>query len=467
MKLLFTKIAQITKDKRFLGFFFCILLLFATLLTHGTIVNNSDEGAVINMAWHWWNGQALYGDFHEFLAPGSATLIVAMWHLFGTTYFAAKIIFIFICYISVFFIFIITNKITKNLIVAFFAALSWLILTSCYPIINHNSISSFIAVILLYFLLLFNEKPTKLYIVFVAALCALDIWFLQTKGLLLALSSALFIFIFSAADRLKYFALFLFVFGSSIFLLFSPWRAAELWDNLITLPRQVNYIGSSFFNIPLAIFSAIITICIFAFYKNLKDKLFLILGVFQLSLYISILSNFDVYHFAISSFPALIALFFFINQTISSKHKVFKYLTVAFLEIVVLLLIYIIVANYPYNLYRSSANLTRTPKEISSAKNIYAGPFLPGIYFQLNKVNNFDTFSNEVYCDTACQQKALDVFQSTKPEFALLAFGMTEKYDYFLSDSYIGRYVVKNYKPCGKMINTRIDLFARDECPID
>jgi hypothetical protein len=467
MKKLLTKIAQVTKSKRFLGFFFCLLLLVATILIHGSVVSNSDEGAVINMAWHWWNGQALYTDFHEFLAPGSAALIVTMWHLFGTTYLAAKIIFILACYISVFFMYLIVEKLTENMVIAFFAALCWAILSCCYPIINHNSISSFVAVILLYFVLLFSEKPTKIYLTIIALLCALDLWFLQTKGFLLALFSGCLILFFSTANRLKNIVVFLGAFGLTVFLLFSPWPASALWYNLIILPRQVDYVGSSFFNTPLAIFSFAITASIFAAYKVRKKKLFLVLGVFQLSLYLSILSNLDIPHFAIASFPALIFLFYFINYAQLNKLKVLKYMIVAFFETIALIVLYLVVENHPFNLYKNLPAAIAIPTEISNAKNIYAGPFLPGVYFELNKVNNFDTFSNEVYCDTICQEKSLLVFESTKPEFALLAFSMTKKYNYLLSDSLIGTYVVGNYKFCGKIKNTYIDLYARDHCPIE
>lgn len=462
MKSFIKKIAQITKSKRFLGFFLCILLLLATVLIHGTIINNSDEGAVINMAWHWWNEQALYTDFHEFLAPGSSALIVAMWHLLGTTYFAAKIIFILTCYISVFFIYLIVEKMTKNIVVAFFTALSWTILTTCYPIVNHNSISSFVAVVLLYFLILFGDKPTKLNIVLIAIFCALDVWFLQTKGVLLTLSSAFLILFFSTKDHIKNIGLFSGTFALAILLLFSAWPSSELWYNLITLPRQVDYIGSSFFNIPLAMLSALVVVSIFVTYRICKNKLFIILGVVQLSLYLSILSNFDVYHFATASFPALILLFFFINSEQQRKNNRFKYIFVAFFEIIILISLYSMVTNYPFSLYQK---LPPISSEIGNAKNIYAGPFLPGIYFQFNKINNFDTFSNEVYCDSVCQEKSLSVFKSTKPEFALLAFSMTKKYDYLLSDSVIGMYVTGNYRPCGRIKNTIIDLYARDECP--
>jgi hypothetical protein len=417
------------------------------------------------MAWHWWNGQAIYLDFHEFIAPGSAALIVTAWHLFGTTYLATKIFFILICYISAFFIFLIVKKITRNMTVAFFAALVWLVSTSLYPIINHNSISSFVAVILLYFLILFKERPSQVIAILIAVLCAIDLWFLQTKGLLLTLSSGFIILYFSRTKRLINIAVFSSVLIITSILLFFPWPASTLWYNLAILPRQINYLGSSFIDIPLVIFSCLIVASIFVAYRIYKDKNFFIFGVSQLSLYLSILSNFDVYHFAIVSFPSLIVLFYFIDKAQNNKDFICKRVVIAFFGISTLASISLIILNYPFILYKSSAATPIVPTEVRNAKNIYAGPFNPDMYFDLRKINYFDTYSNEVYCDEDCQQKALATFIEIKPEFSLLSFSLTAKYNYFLEDSSIGKYVVENYMPCGRIDKTYIDLYARDKCP--
>lgn len=60
------------------------------LVLHARNVLDSDEGVVLNGAWNLFNGRALYTDFFEFLPPGSFYLVLAVWEMFGTSYWVAK-----------------------------------------------------------------------------------------------------------------------------------------------------------------------------------------------------------------------------------------------------------------------------------------------------------------------------------------------------------------------------------------
>lgn len=458
-------VSEIINNKRKLSIIFCLLLLLITFSCNLDHPLDSDEGTILNMAWHWWNGQALYTKFYELIAPGNAAMIVAFWHLLGPTYFAAKLGYILSCYVSVLAIYLIVFKLSAKHMLAFVAALWWILLSKFAPIISHNSESAYIAVVVLYLLLLFTDKPKKLYIFAAAILCAIDVFFLQTKGFLITFASALIISAANTNKRIQNTLGFLAIFVVTLCLLFRPWQISALWQNLVLLPININYLGSTFFDLSLfSIALSAIVIMIYKYYET-KDRMYCVLAIFQATLYIGILHNLGLSNFAVASFPAIILVNKMAMETKKINPEYRSIIEKSYYFFTLLLVVFAIDLASPSKLLFKGGFSNKVPQEVQKAESIYAAPFLPGVYFELGKINYFDTLSAETLCRSACQEKGLNIFQSTKPEFVLLAFSMTTKYNYFLEDSSIGKYVVSNYKSCGEIKGTYIDLYARDECP--
>jgi hypothetical protein len=210
------------QHERSIGILFCAALPILTILFYSAHLYSSDEGSVTNLAWHWWNHQAVYTDFHDYIPPGAPLLVLAGWKLFGLSYVGAKIPFIFFGYLSVLFTYLIAYKLTAKHLTAFLAAFFWLVATSFFPVINHNSLSSFLAVILTYFLLFPFQSSDRFRIIIIGIVNALIVWTLQTKGLFVFIASV-FILGTEKRNRGSSFGFFLSSFFITVFLLYSPW----------------------------------------------------------------------------------------------------------------------------------------------------------------------------------------------------------------------------------------------------
>jgi hypothetical protein len=66
---------------------------------------------------------------------------------------------------------------------------------------------------------------------------------------------------------------------------------------------------------------------------------------------------------------------------------------------------------------------------VTAAHAIYAGPFMPGLYFALGKQNPYFV-SETVVCDGDCQRRLLAQIETTKPEIAFLDYDMIRHLSY-------------------------------------
>ena len=454
-------LSQPDRQSKITGLLFCFVLLILTILCYSAHLYSSDEGSVTNLAWHWWNHQAVYIDFHEFIPPGAPLLVLAGWKLFGLSYLGAKIPFIFIGFLSVFFTYLITYRLTRKNTVALFAAYFWLAASGFYPAINHNTLGSFLAVILTYFLIFPFENRKNVRLIIIGIINALILWTLQTKGFTL-FAASIFVLITEKRDKNQKIGIFILCFMASSFLLYSPWPLEIIWHNLVVLPFQMDYLGSSFYNYTLYFVSAIFLIIMWLTYRKTQARPVFVLFALQLALFLSMFNNFDIFHFMINIAPFLIMMAAY--PLLRPKRRLSKLVANYTLLFFVSLFYFLFAVG---NLRTSNIFYSQEPEIFSkitqNSENVYAGPFIPGFYFELRKINYFDTYSNEVYCNTdKCQQQALGTFKRISPEYAILGFEMTTKYNYFLEDSAVGTYVVQNYKICGDF--EALQIYARDDC---
>jgi len=77
---------------------------------------------------------------------------------------------------------------------------------------------------------------------------------------------------------------------------------------------------------------------------------------------------------------------------------------------------------------RASRNIFPQPR-VAAAHAIYAGPFMPGLYFALGKPNPFFV-SETVVCDGVCQRRLIAQIQQVKPEIAFLDYDMIRHLSY-------------------------------------
>jgi hypothetical protein len=97
---------------------------------------------------------------------------------------------------------------------------------------------------------------------------------------------------------------------------------------------------------------------------------------------------------------------------------------------------------------------------IEDAKYIYAGPFLPGFYFETNKVNPY-AYPFMLNCNESCQASMLNTFMETQPDVAILNYRMVKKFDYNIENP-LDSYILNNYKKCQQFGNTSI--YSKTTC---
>ncbi|MDD5625644.1 MAG: glycosyltransferase family 39 protein [Patescibacteria group bacterium] len=425
-------------------FLFLILLFF-----HCARLPDSDEGIVLNGAWNLINHRQLYIDFFEFISPGSFYLIFWFWKIFGIHYFVAKFLAVIIVFLSSIGIYKITQTVSKNKVNRFFPLI--FIITSIYwPIINHNTFNILFIIWAVYFFIKGLSDYSKNNLIISGLLTGLSILFLQQKGivLLLALSSFLVI---SLIKEKKYLLLklnFYFLAFSFLPLLFLlKWPLKTLYENLIVFPI-FNYTETAKMPFYLfTIFLIVLLLMIWLFKKEKSKKIWLLLYV-QFFLLLSTLPRPDFYHISLILFPlyVLIPISLEKSKPIDLSKKI----------IYLIILSAILAIIYPSTIFicfRDLFGSIRNNKLISYVKNncsgpyLYAGPFIPEVYFETEKINATPYSFLITRLHTPEQfleaKKSLEKYQ---PTCAVLDYKMVAKFNYDKNNP-VDNYILNNYEP--------------------
>lgn len=148
---------------------------------------NSDEGHILNGAWNIYHGRIPYADFFIFPGPFSFYFIYFSFVLLGPLYQSALIFSILLLFLSCIAIYDITSLLWKKNNLSYLAALVWaLVASASYPLINHNTFSSFFVIFALLFFLKFFSSRYNSFLFLSGAFSACTLYVLQTKGIAVA-----------------------------------------------------------------------------------------------------------------------------------------------------------------------------------------------------------------------------------------------------------------------------------------
>jgi len=438
---------------------------------------NADEGMVLNSAWQLYHGKIMYYDFFQYTTPASAYIIYWLWNLFGSaSYLIAKIFSIIFAMFSLVGIYLILKKLTKKKVIIIFSVLLWLIALRYYPLINHNVYSSFIAVWFFYILLLALEQNKKYLCIISGAVLAVLFLFLQTKGLVLFIISILYIFLFASIrfkEKIKLILLIMigFVFMIAPVLLF--WDFQTLFYSWFIFPFSADYMGHTSIFIYLIALEIFISFVMVISALKLKDKTLWLLAFFQIGLFLSTTNVIDVPHLMINSFPLWIFLALMVEKFIVRVNLGVK-LAIFPLSIIIISFVfisfYLRLPPFDYNIYnidildkKIGIFVATKISEIKDAEHIYAAPFMPGIYFELDKPNPFYYSDNMALCDDQCLDKTLITFKKVAPEFVFFDLEMAEKFNYD-SDNPLDNFIKQNYILCQDSKSSSLLIYARNNC---
>lgn len=448
-----------------IGFF----LISTFLLNFGHPIS-SDEGVVLDAAWNLYNGRDLYKDFATFIAPASFLTTSWLFKILGPNYWTAKFFSILLLALSVFAIYQITQGLTRNRLASLTAAWVWLLTASiAYSVINYNSHSTFLTTVAIY-IITRGIKDKQPFLFFLSGiLIGLVTATLQHKGIILTVFLFLILASFMTLKKLKVVDLLSFSFGAVqipllAVVIFGP---KILLDNLFIWPMNYSHIHNT---LPYTIVFLILISFIATFIylktraKKINKEALMILFATQIALYLSIYNRLDVWHMAINSFSFLIfatvtIYHLFPPASLAKRLTPYKYPIMAYLFIIPLVIF--LSSNLPtftaYKLFKEKI----TSYNVSQ---IYAHPYLPGLYFELKAANPYpyDVLFTNMHPQSAFLEN-LKVLVSQKPKHILLSYALVEKFNYDAT-SPLDIYIKNNYQQIDSLGN--LIIMARKEDPV-
>lgn len=378
----------------------CKLLVWAglfglTIFFHSDHGFNGDEGIILNGAWNLINKRHLYGDFFEFIPPGSFYLLFGVWKIFGVNFLVAKTLAILFLFLGAVGLYKIARLVIKNELVNILAPLTFVIMSGWWWIINHNIFNLTFLIWSSYFFVrgLDNFKKTD----FVASgfLAGVAILFLQQKGLAFFGASFLFLIILAI---LKKRAVYLRSIGLFVVSSFPPllslcfWPLKLIFYNLVQYPF-LGYIVVNRRSYGLLIASLIlwlVSLLILLATKEKAKKIYFLLFL-QLFFLLSAYPLPDFYHISLVFFPFLLIIFYLATRIFNIyRHKFIKIYFIIILVIVLsILTVFNLFVNSPaFSLEENNNHQLIDFVDINCpGRYLYSGPFSPNIYFETRKLN--------------------------------------------------------------------------------
>lgn len=423
---------------------FLILLFF-----HSNHPLDSDEGVTLNGAWNLINSRELFIDFFEFYPPASFYLIFWLWKIFGVHYFIAKFFAIVIVFSSSIGIYKISQIISKNKF-NYIPPIIFIIASIYWPIINHNTFNILFIIWAVYFFLKgLSDYSSKNFLIS-GLLTGLSILFLQQKGVILFFSLLSFLLILFFKEKkyqlLKlnfYFLLFSFL----PLLILLKWPLKILYENLIIFPL-FNYAEIN--RLPLYLFTFFLTILLSMIWllRNEKSKKIWLLFYIQFFLLLTTIVRSDFYHTSLIVFPLCIILALSLERI-----KFLKFFLKNCYYLIIGLTVFILI--YPSIItmaYFSPFYSIKDSRIISFIKNncegkyLWAGPFIPGIYFETKKLN--PTPYSLLITRFNTERQFLEIkgiIRTNRPSCAVLNYQIVDKFNYNKNNP-VDNYIRENYK---------------------
>lgn len=426
-----------------------ILLLLIIFLFHFNHEFNSDDGIVLEGAWSLYNGKQIYMDFFEIVTPGSFYIILWLWKIFGVNYWVAKIFAMLSLLLGALGIYKISKIFTNNLN-NYITPLLYILCSSYWPIIVYHNYNIVLIIWSTYFFIKAYDKRKYHFLYLSGFILGLSTLILQHKSILLfgGLTFFLLIQLIRSKDSIWIKKLFIYALSYVLPLLaLLKWPANELYKNLIDFPL---FHYSEIINTSKLLLLAFIIFNFFLMFLLRKEKnpKITILLFIQFILLASTYPLPDFFHITLVLFPTFSLLPIAISDL--KRYNFFTDLIIIFifstsLSLAIMPSIMSFVSKPYINSAKKSSLLEAIANNCSESKYIYAGAFIPEIYFEARKLNpspNSWLITNhhapEQFEETA---KMLEI---KKPDCAVLNYSLVEKYNYNRNNP-VDQYIFENY----------------------
>jgi hypothetical protein len=448
----------------------CTGLLIALHTTHQL---DSDEGLILHGAWSILNGRMLYTDFFEFVAPGSFYLIAILWKLFGAHYWIAKSIAIVAIALAALGIYRISEliiaeqQVTESRWATFFGPFVFCLYSGYWPAINHNTFNIALVVWGTYFVCRHILRRNLGDATMGGFICGVAVLFLQHRGAVLAAVALFAPYVFHrggmTATNWKSTGIFAVGLLAPTAAMFLFWPPSVLFEHLVLFPAtrylEVNRVDLSLFGVV----ASFVALAVWLLRRSSSRIVWFLLAL-QIVFFVGALQRPDASHITPILFP-LLALFPLLLNMASGASRPSRYFVVWIAAGLLMLN-----ARVPMMMYqRASAPFFSEPSQhpglryvrenCTASPYIYAGPFLPGIYFETDKFNptRYSVLLTKLSTDSQFLE-ALRDFETYRPHCMVTHYAMVEKFKYDkrnVLDEYISRNYQVAYNVDGLQVWTR------------
>lgn len=434
----------------------CSALLIALHATHQL---DSDEGLVLHGAWNILNGRTLYTDFFEYVAPGSFYLVAAAWKMFGAHYWVAKFIGIAAIASAVLGVYrigeilVAEQRVTVAPWAMLFGPFVFCLFSGYWPAVNHNTFNLALVIWSTYFVSRSLLKGDWVDAAIAGGICGIAVLFLQHRGAALAATAipALYFFQRGGKPRARWAstAAFLIALAVPIAGVLLVWSPSVLVENLIRFPAthymEVNWVDPSLFFI-----GATYIVLAAWLLRHGSGRAAWFMMLLQAVFFMSALQRPDLGYITRTLFP-LLALFPLLVSAASTASRLSKFF-LAWIGAGVLLLTVLvptaIATRYATPLFEVSQHpaLRYVRENCTASPYLYAGPFVPGHYFETGKLN--PTRHSYLVTNLNTSAQFLDVLkdiQAHAPQCVVTNYPLVEKFRHDRNNP-VDNYIARNYE---------------------
>ncbi len=437
--------------KKYLPWFIFAVALF---LIHWRYELNSDEGVVLNAAWDIIQGKKMYFDTFEFMAPGAAYLIAGLWKLVGASYTSARILSLVILYSGVIGLYVISRELGIKRW-RYFASMLFIVGSAFWQPIHYNAFNTVATIWALYFIIRAFQKNI-FYFWLLSGFCSgLALIFLQHKGLALLGILGSIILVLSVSKKIPWRSLLYFSIAASlpVIVCLLYWPPHLLWNDTVLFPlnhyEEVNTVPLFLWSGCLASVLLLSAIVVYSAKNETKIILttLLLTGIFQL---LASLPRADATHVlqALTAFLPIVALLF---EQCLTKIQDFQ-ITASAWSLGVLLLI----LNNPPFVPSASLVLKALHTYCPEITSIYAGPFMPGLYFE-TRAHNPTPYSFLITRHNTEAQftNAAILLAKNPPRCAVVNYAVVNKFAYNKNNP-VDEFINSHYSFAGEFRNIKI-----------
>jgi hypothetical protein len=423
----------------------------------GAHLLDADEGIVLEGAWALLNGRTLYVDSFQIVPPGAFYVVYWLWKLFGPHYALAQLLGIGSVLLTAFAIFRTSRLLADESLFVYAGPLFYCLASAKWPAINHNTFNALALAWAAYFCVRAIKTASTKDAAVGGFLTGISVLFLHHKGLVFLIAAAAFygFHSFGSKSGPSRNQLFYYVLCSiaPLFLLLN-WPVSVLFEQLVHLPmtRYVEMNRISY--LPLFIAIVCVGLAARSRWKSSKEVQFLLL--IQLALLATAFQRSDLSHVLVVSFPCCVLFPIAIpacrrSPTCARATRAAYYGAGALLMLLGVSWATMWALESRWHAYYHARLIEYVRQHCDS---LYAGPFLPGLYYEARKINPTSYYALFTGFNTTAQFAAARAqLEAARPDCVVAVYVTVAKFNYsranpvdeFIKQDYAAVDFDKNY----------------------